>query len=180
MQRPGEKNHEKAPHAAGLFRRTALLQRPGLTLYGFALDFDLDAAIRCQTHNQFLQGLLIADDTRNRLGLAHAQRLDLVACHSFLHPMSANRIGGTSDPGVGTDFSPVVTSLSIAALPSGLRTDLSKSNSALAASVIFCTLTAGGGGGAGGAGGGGATTAGGGAAGLATRSGSHSTMAIAG
>src|ERR1700736_4621277 len=95
MQRPAEKSMKKPRTWAGLFHRTALLQRPGLTLGGFALDFDFDAAIRCQTHNQFLQRLLIADDTRNRLGLAHAQRLDLVPRHSAAYQVVANRVGAT-------------------------------------------------------------------------------------
>src|SRR5450755_4878969 len=75
-----------------------------------------------------------------------------------------------------------MTSRSIAAMPSGFRTALSKSNSALLARVIFCTPGAGGGGGAGGGAGGGGVIAGGGAggAGFGTRSGSHSTIAIAG
>ncbi len=69
-------------------------------------------------------------------------------------------------------------SVSIAVVPSGFSTALSKSNSALVASVIFCTpgaIGGGGGGGGGGAGGGGA-----GGAAFGTRSGSHSTIAIAG
>src|SRR5206468_1213708 len=81
-----------------------------------------------------------------------------------------------------TSLSLAITSLSIAALPSGLRTALSKSNSALAARVIFCTCGAGGGGAGGGGGGGGVTAGAGAGAGAAfgTRSGSHSTIAIAG
>ncbi len=72
-------------------------------------------------------------------------------------------------------------SVSIAALPSGFSTALSKSNSALDASVIFCTCGAGAGGGGGGGGGGGAAAGGGGGAGgFGTRSGSHSMIAIAG
>src|SRR4029077_4679987 len=81
---------------------------------------------------------------------------------------------------------------SIAALPSGLSTALSKSNSAFDASVIFCTCGAGAGagGGAGGGGGGGAAAGGGGGGGggaggggggaFGTRSGSQASMAIAG
>ena len=80
-----------------------------------------------------------------------------------------------------TPESLLMTSRSIAAMPSGFSTDLSKSNSALLASVIFCTCgAAAGGGGAGGGGAGGATTGAGGGAGFGTRSGSHSMIAIAG
>ena len=69
-------------------------------------------------------------------------------------------------------------SLSIAALPSGFSTALSKSNSAFDASVIFCTC----GGGGGGGGGGGRRRDGGGGAGggFGTRSGSHSMIAMLG
>src|SRR6476660_3570525 len=82
-----------------------------------------------------------------------------------------------------TSLSLSTTSLSSAALPSGFNTALSKSNKALLASVIFCTVGAGAGAGAGGGGGGGggATAGGGGgAATLTTRSASHSLIAIAG
>jgi hypothetical protein len=77
-----------------------------------------------------------------------------------------------------TSLSLLITSRSIAAMPSGFRTALSKSNSAFAAKVIFCTVGAAGGGG----GGGGGVTAGGGGGGggFGTRSGSHSMIAIAG
>jgi hypothetical protein len=70
------------------------------------------------------------------------------------------------------------------ALPSGLSTDLSKSNSTSAASVTFSATGAGfgfagaGAGGGGGGGGGGGTATG--AGGFGTRSGSHSMIAIAG
>ena len=77
-------------------------------------------------------------------------------------------------------------SVSIAAMPSGFRIALSKSNSAFDASVIFCTTRRrrrAGGGAGGGGGGGGGTAAGGGAGGgggFGTRSGSHARIAWAG
>src|ERR1700694_930051 len=82
-------------------------------------------------------------------------------------------------------FMPLIllTRSSSLAAPSGLIVDLSKSNSASADSVIFSVTGVGRGAGAGGAGGVGAGVgaAGGAAAGfLGIRSGSHSSIAIAG
>src|SRR5689334_8678919 len=85
---------QKAPREAGLFV-TQTRSTPGGTL---TLDLDLDAAVRRETCDQRLALLrirLVADDARNRLRLAHAERLDLVARHAAAHEVIANRIGAT-------------------------------------------------------------------------------------
>jgi hypothetical protein len=141
----------------------------------FALYLDVHAAIRLQTGYQLLPILLVALD--DRLLFAHADRFDLVARDALADEVISDRIGASlrkllvvglraetiGMPGHQDDLEllhlrELADDLRVdRRLAFGLRSALSKSNSAFESSVIF--WTGGVGGGDGGAGGGGAGAA---------------------
>src|SRR5207253_2798448 len=68
----------------------------GLSSNGaFALHFDLDPAVRCETRHERPEVGHRADNAWNRLRLAHAERLDLVARHTPADEIVAYGIGAT-------------------------------------------------------------------------------------
>src|ERR671912_1443247 len=81
---------KKRPRDAGPFRRAKRAASAS-----FALDLDFHAAIRREAGDQFLHVLLVADDSRDGLRLAHPQRLDAVLRHAAADQVVANRVGTT-------------------------------------------------------------------------------------
>ena len=88
---PRSAPQRKSPADGGAFSR----KRRTLTRDAFALDFHFHAAVRREAGDQLLHVLLIADHARNRLRLAHAQRLDAILRHAAADQVVAHRVGTT-------------------------------------------------------------------------------------
>ena len=151
---------EALPKTKPRTRRGSFERGGALARDRFALDFDFDAAVRREARDQFLQCSSGCRPHPEPAASCPCRAFRSVPRHALADEVIADRIGATlGQPLVvllradadRCDRSPArarasarstaceMISLSIAALPSGFSTALSKSNSAFDASVIFCT-----------------------------------------